>query len=242
MVLEKGQVEAILCTSALPWGHWGCEICSYKLRSAVDMLCPFTCCGDVGQCTSLKSRANPKSSTIHLPPISSHDFPPGIMCQPRWCLLVVMSSSLTTLTVSAFFKKPSSRPPIPGFLPPLYVFAQSITYSFTLSLVSVSIFKSTSISNIQHLYPHPHLISTYTSTSSVHIYNQYLYLHLHLLACLQPIPIFTSISTSITTLIIHHLTSTPTSNIQHLSPLPTSTSISISVLYLYHHAGIITCF
>lgn len=138
-----------------------------------------------------------------------------------------MSSSLTTLTVSAFFKKPSSRPPIPGFLPPLYVFTQSITYSFTLSLVSVSIFKSTSISNIQHLYPHPHLISTYTSTSSIQCPH------------LQPISTFTSISVSTTNTYIHihiHIhnhTHHPSSNIYTHIQHPTSISSSNIHIHIY---------
>lgn len=148
MVLEKGQVEAILCTSALPWGRWGCKICSYKLRSAVDMLWPFACCGDVGQCTSLKSRTNPK--IFHNPPspISSHDFSQGIMWQPHWCLPVVSVLQPYHPCLPLPFPGSPLLGHLPwGFLPPLYVFTHSISI----------------IHSICHLYlclylnPHPFL-------------------------------------------------------------------------------------
>lgn len=75
MVMEKVQVEAIFCTSAFPQRNWGNKVCSYKLRSAVDMPV-HSCAIEMSvNCTTINSRANPKSSTTRLLPISSHHSP-----------------------------------------------------------------------------------------------------------------------------------------------------------------------
>lgn len=147
-----------------------------------------------------------------------------------------VSCSLTTPACLCLFQEALFLATCPGAfcLPYMYLLIQSQSLIHSICHLYLCLYLNPHPFLTPNIYIHIHTLYLYTHpASSAHSYNQYLYLHSHLLACLQPISIYTSTSSS--NIHIHNHIHHPSSNIYTHIQYLTSISTSNIHIHIYIH-------
>lgn len=138
MVMAKGQVEAMFCTSAFQWWNWGKKICSYKLLSTCFV---HACAIEMSaNCSSINSMMGPQNKSKFLHSWYSAYFQPILPSVPTQlvsssgeCVLCITTSAFLCLFQEALFSPLTLR------LSASFIYFHSLNHLFIHSIITMYI-------------------------------------------------------------------------------------------------------